>query len=104
MRRFCAGLVDIYLSMILHLYVQAQFPTCATRGAGVAGTSTHPSIPNTTVNVTRPKRPSWTSPLIKASRPRLFIIACCVYPILHVMLKLGGCAQLMNLRFPGGGP
>jgi hypothetical protein len=32
----------------------AQFPTRATRGAGVVGTSTYPSFQNTTVNVMRP--------------------------------------------------
>jgi hypothetical protein len=38
-----------------------------------------PSIPDTTVNKMRPKRPSWNSLLTKANRPRLFI-ACRVYP------------------------
>jgi hypothetical protein len=38
--------------------LQARFPACAMRGAGVVGTSTYTSIPNTTVNVMRPKRPS----------------------------------------------
>jgi hypothetical protein len=62
--------------------LQAQFPTRATRGAGVDGTSTYPSIPNTTVNVMRPKRKRWTSPLAKSNRPRPFI-ACTIYPTLH---------------------
>jgi hypothetical protein len=42
------------LSLVLHAYqvlvptdIQAQFPACAARGAGVVGTSTYPSIPNT---------------------------------------------------------
>jgi hypothetical protein len=40
--------------------------------ADVVGTSTYPSILNTTVNVMRPQRPILTSPLTKANRPRMF--------------------------------
>jgi hypothetical protein len=39
------------------------------RAWGVVGTSTYPSIPNTTVNVMRSKRPRRTSPLAQANRP-----------------------------------
>jgi hypothetical protein len=48
----------------------------------VVGTSTYPSIPSTTVNVMRPKRPSWTSPLAKCNRPRP-LSAYTIYQILH---------------------
>jgi hypothetical protein len=54
MRRFVRDLsINLY-----HFFIptdfRAYFPTCATRGAGVVGKSTYPSIPNTTVNVMRP--------------------------------------------------
>jgi hypothetical protein len=44
----------------------------------VVGTSTYPRIPYTTVNVRRPKRPSWTSHLTKDSRTDIFT-TCSVY-------------------------
>jgi hypothetical protein len=47
----------------------------------VVGTSTYPSIPNTAVNVMRPKRPSWTSPLAKANRPSTTPLT--IHPTLH---------------------
>jgi hypothetical protein len=75
--KICAGFIDICFFIPTDL--QAQFPTCATRRAGVIGTSTYPSIPKTTVNVMRPKRPNWTSSLAKANRHRLFIERS-VYP------------------------
>jgi hypothetical protein len=80
MKRFVRGLT-IYIYQLFSLAdLIAQFPTRATRGTGVVGTSTYPSIPNTnTVNVMRPKRPSWTSPLTEANRPRLFT-TCSVSP------------------------
>jgi hypothetical protein len=59
----CAGFVDICFPILHSIYVsqffipfdlRAEFPTRATRGTGVVGTSAYPSIPNTTVNVMRP--------------------------------------------------
>jgi hypothetical protein len=51
----CAGFVDIYAyQFFIPTDFRASFPTCATRGASGVGTSTNPSIPNTTVNVMRP--------------------------------------------------
>jgi hypothetical protein len=48
------------------------------RGVSVVGTSTYLGLPNTTVNVMRPTRPSWTSPLTKANHPRLFTACRCI--------------------------
>jgi hypothetical protein len=50
----------IYLPIIHSYWFPSYLPTCATRAAGVVHTSTYPIIQNTTVNVMRPKRPSWT--------------------------------------------
>jgi hypothetical protein len=72
MRRFVRGLSIYVYQFFIPTDLQAQLPTCATRGAGVVGTSKYPSIPNTIVNAMRPKRSSWTSPLPKANRHRLF--------------------------------
>jgi hypothetical protein len=78
MRRFVRGSWTCVYQFFILADLQAEFPPCTTRGAGVVGTSTYPSIPNTTVNVMRPKRPNRTSPLSKANRPRLFT-TCSVY-------------------------
>jgi hypothetical protein len=72
MGRFVRGLSIYDFEFFIPTYLQAKVLSCAPRGAGVVGTSTYPSIPDTTVHVMRPKRPSWTSPLTTASRPRLF--------------------------------
>jgi hypothetical protein len=96
MRRHVRGWsISIYQFLIL-TDLRAQFPTCATRGAGVVGTSTHPRTPNTTLNVMRHKRPSWTSPLNKTSRPRPFI-ACMDWPNLrHVDFY----SRASKIRYP----
>jgi hypothetical protein len=62
MRRSVRGLSIDVCQFFVRAELQAQLPTCAVRGEVVAGTSTYPSIPNTTVNVIHPKRPSWISP------------------------------------------
>jgi hypothetical protein len=54
LRRFVRGLSIYFYKFFITIDLRAQFPTSATRGAGVVGTSTYPSIPNTTVNVIRP--------------------------------------------------
>jgi hypothetical protein len=54
MRRFVRGLSIYIYQFIIAADFRAQFPTRATRGAGVVGTSTYPSIPDTTVNDMRP--------------------------------------------------
>jgi hypothetical protein len=54
MRRFVRGLSIHVYQFFIPTDFRAEFPTRATRGAGVGGTSTYPSIPNTTVNVMRP--------------------------------------------------
>jgi hypothetical protein len=54
LRRFVRGLSIYVYQFFIPIDLRAQFPTRATRGAGVVGTSTYPSIPNTTVNVMRP--------------------------------------------------
>jgi hypothetical protein len=82
MRRFVLGLSIYFYQVFIPNDIQAQFPMRVTRGVGVVGTSTYPSIPNTTVNVMRPKRPSWTSSLTKANRHRLFTTRS-VYPNLR---------------------
>jgi hypothetical protein len=75
MSRFvCAGLVDICLSILNPHCFTRPIPSAYHARGGCGGTSTHPSTPNTTVNVMRPKRPSCTPPLANANRPaRLFI-------------------------------
>jgi hypothetical protein len=86
MRRYVRSLSIYDYQFLISTSLHAYFPSCATHGAGVAGTNTYPSIPNTPVNVMRPKRPSWTSPLTKANRASLFL-ACVVYPNMrHVCL------------------
>jgi hypothetical protein len=54
-RRCMRGLWIYMYRFFIPTVLQAQFPTCATHGAGVVGTSKYQSIPNTTVNVMRPK-------------------------------------------------
>jgi hypothetical protein len=66
------------------------------RGAGVVGINTYPSIPNTSLNGMRPRRPSWTSPLTKVNRPHLFA-ACCAYPNLR---HVGFCSLAFQEHHP----
>jgi hypothetical protein len=54
MRQFLRALSIYVYQFFISTDFRAYFPTRATRGAGVVGTSTYPSIPNTTVNVMRP--------------------------------------------------
>jgi hypothetical protein len=56
MRRFVRGLSTYVYHLLIPTNLKAEFSTCATRGAGVVGTRTYPSMPNTIVNVMRPKR------------------------------------------------
>jgi hypothetical protein len=53
MRRFVRGLSICIYQFFIPIEFRAYFPTRATRGAGVVGTNTYPSIPNTTVNAMR---------------------------------------------------
>jgi hypothetical protein len=53
MRRVVRGLSIYVYQFLIPTHFQAQFQACAARGAGVVGTSTYPSIPNTN-NVMRP--------------------------------------------------
>jgi hypothetical protein len=54
MMRFLQGLSMHVYQFFVHTCFYALLQTRATRGAGVVGTSTYPSITNTTVNVLRP--------------------------------------------------
>jgi hypothetical protein len=72
----------IFTSSSFLVICKPLLPACATRGAGVISTRTHPSIPNTTINVMRPIQQRRTSPLTKANRPQLFT-ACRVCPNLR---------------------
>jgi hypothetical protein len=87
--------------------LQAQSPMCATRGAGLVGKPTYPSNPNTTVNVMRPKWPSWTSPLAKANRTRPFVAstlylipASCWFVLDRLSSKYNTRAYCVNFHAP----
>jgi hypothetical protein len=55
LKRFVRGLSKCIYQFFIPIDLKAQFPTCAaTRGAGMVGTRTHPSIPNTGGGATIP--------------------------------------------------
>jgi hypothetical protein len=60
MRRFVQGVsTNVHQVLIPNVIFHGLFPSCATRGAGVLSQAHTPSFPNITVNVMRPKPPSW---------------------------------------------
>jgi hypothetical protein len=78
----CARSVDTLLTnfSFLMMYMPNSRRVPRVGRVWLAKAHTQAIIPNTTVNVMHPKRPSWTLPL--ANRPRAFI-ACAAYASLH---------------------